>query len=424
MSGVPRADRADAVPTGAASIWRNPNLVILVAGQWVSQVGNTLFGMAMYWFILQRTGSRADLGFAGAVVSFAGLAGLAAGAFVDRWDRRRTMVWTDAVRAVLSLVLVGVALAHRLDVAAVVGVAFSMALLATLFSPAQAALVPAVVPAERLPEANALNQGASAAAQLAGSALGGVVLGALGPVILFGFNGLSFVASVVSLLLLRLPEAAHAGARAAGGGVRALWREVVAGQRAIWQSPFLRRTTSLSLVVNFAMAPLNYLDVAWVRQVLHMGAVVYGLLGIAILAGMIGGSVAAARVQRLFAFRAIALGTLGGAGMSIVAFALVPAVLPDLGFLIVFGALVGIANTAATTVLQAATPDHLRGRVFGTLVALATLATPLGALLTGLAAAALPLPVVFASAGILTALASLLGVGLPDEVRLAVEETA
>jgi DHA3 family macrolide efflux protein-like MFS transporter len=409
---------------GSSSIWKNRNLLILVGGQWVSQIGNAVFSMAMYWFVLQRTGSRADLGFAGSILSLAGIAGLAAGAFVDRWDRRRTMAWTDAIRAVLAFALVGAALVRRLDVVAVVGVAFAISLLGTLFTPAEQALVPSVVDPAHLTEANAVNQGAGATAQLAGAAFGGLILGAFGPVVLFGLNGLSFVVSVASLALLQLPRLAHSAATPRpGGGGSALWREILEGQHAIWGSAFLRRIVPMSLIINFAMAPINYLDVAWVRQVLHLGAFVYGLVGVAILVGMLFGSVVAARVHGRFAYGTLVPASLFSAGGAIFAFSRLPFVVPDLACLALFGVLVGVLNTIGSTVIQQATPDQLRGRVFGTLVALVTLANPLGALLAGLAAAALPLGTVFAATGVLTALASFLGLGLPAEIRVGAVAT-
>jgi MFS transporter, DHA3 family, macrolide efflux protein len=410
---------AETTPKGT-SVWRNRNLLILVAGQWVSQVGNTLFSMAVYWFVLSDTGSRADLGYVGSILSLAGLAGLLAGALVDRWDRRRTMVWTDVVRAVLSLVLVAAALVHTLPVAFLVGCVFLMTLVGTLFSPAEAALVPAVVADQDLVAASGLNQSATSLAQLVGASFGGVVLGLLGPVVLFGFNGLSFAVSVASLLLLRVvsapPRAATAGSL--GQSARALWSDVMRGQRVIWKSPWLRRTVPISLIVNFSLAPVNYLDVAWVRQVLHLGAVVYGLFGVAILVGMLAGAVATAAITARVPLRTILPVGLAAAGLCIVVLSRVPVVAPDLAVLFAFGLFVGVLNTALAPALQRAVPDHLRGRVFGTVLALSTMANPLGALLAGLAAAVVPLGAVFLGAGLLMTFASLLILGLPQELTL------
>ncbi len=404
----------------AVGVWRNRNLLILVAGQWVSQIGNTLFSMAVYWLVLSRTGSRADLGYVGSILSLAGLAGLLAGALVDRWDRRRTMVWTDIVRAALAFLLFAAALDHALPVGLLVGVVFVMTLVGTLFTPAQSALVPSVVAADELVAASSLNQSATSLAQLVGASFGGVILGLLGPVVLFGFNGASFAVSVASLLLLRLAAAPRRppAAAALGASARRLWADIAQGQRVIWKSPWLRRTVPISLIVNFALAPVNYLDVAWVRQVLHLGAVVYGLFGVAIVVGMLAGAIVTGVVMSRVRLGMLLPVGLAAAGLSVMAVSRIPHAAPDLAILVAFGLFVGVLNTATGPILQRAVPEHLLGRVFGTVVALATAANPLGALLSGLAAAVLPLGTVFFAAGALMALSSLLVLGLPDEFTL------
>lgn len=92
-------------------------------------------------------------------------------------------------------------------------------------------------------------------------------------------NGVSFAVSVATLLLLRvagrpLPvcERAPGLSHAPRTILAAIWQ----GQRTIWRISFLRRAMPITVTVNFALAPLNFLNVAWVRQVLHLGAFVYG----------------------------------------------------------------------------------------------------------------------------------------------------
>jgi MFS transporter, DHA3 family, macrolide efflux protein len=394
-----QVDRPSAA--GSGTIWRNRNLLTLVGGQWVSQIGNTLFTMAVYWTVLARTGSRADLGFVGSILALASVFGLVAGAFVDRWDRRRTMIWVDVGRTVLAFALLALALGSQ------------------FFYPAEASMLPAVVSGADLTAATSMNQSSMVMAQLVGASLGGAILGLLGPVILFGFNGVSFGVSVVTLVLLRVtappiaPRQATAGVAAAAG---ALWREIVQGQRTIWASPFLRRALPISCVVNFALAPINFLDVAWVRQVLHLGAFVYGLFGVAILVGMLAGSACASLVATRISLRvALAVG-ITAAGLCIVALSRLPLAVPDLLFLAGFGLAVGVVNTMVTASLQRAVPDRVRGRVFGTLSAFSNMAMPLGGLLTGIGATILPIGAIFAGAGVLLAASSLLIVGLPSDL--------
>lgn len=403
----------------APGLWRNRNLLILVGGQWVSQIGNTLFTMAVYWTVLNRTGSRADLGFVGAVLGLAAVFGLVAGALVDRWDRRRTMIWTDVVRALLAVALLGAALAHRLPVVLLVAVVLVMTLVGQFFYPAESALLPTVVADQDLTAANGVNQSGMALSQLVGATLGGAILGLLGPIVLFGFNAASFAVSVTTLFLLRLASTSARPPRAAGGGVgssaRSLWADIVQGQRTIWRNPFLRRALPITVLVNFALVPISVLDVAWVRQVLHMGAFVYGLFGAAILVGMVAGSVLSGVVAARLRLRPLVFATLAGAGLCIYALSRIPTAAADLAFLVVFGLLVGVINTALSAMMQRAVPDEVRGRVFGAMSAFSNLAIPLGGVVVGVAAAVVSVAAIFAGAGLLFAASSFLVVGLPAE---------
>ncbi len=406
------------VPVG---LWRNRNLLILVGGQWVSQVGNQLFFMAVYWMVLSLTGSRSDLGFVGGILGLASVFGLVAGALVDRWDRRATMVWVDVGRAILAFALFGAARANHLPVVALVALVFVLGLGSQLFNPAASALLPAVVADQDLNAANSMNQSAAALSQLAGASLGGFILGLLGPVVLFGLNGVSFAASVVSLTLLRLGARSPVARQAAHGiraAVRALANDVAQGQRVIWRSPFLRRALPLALLANFAFAPVAFLDVAWVRQVLHAGAFVYGLFGIAVLLGVVAGSAVASNVGRRLSLRAALATTACTAGLCIVALSRIPSVLPDLLCLAGFGVCGGVLETMVTWSVQRAVPDGLRGRVFGTLGAVSTIATPLGGLITGLLAGAFSLGTLFAAAGALIVAATVLTVGMPAQAQI------
>ena len=420
-------DTASASPAEArasAGIWRNRNLLILVGGQWVSQAGTQLFTMAVYWTVLSQTHSRSDLGFVGSLLSLAAIFGLVAGALVDRWDRRRTLIWVDSVRAVLAASLVAAALADRLPVFALVAVVLAMSIVGQFFYPAESALLPAVVAADDLVAANSLNQGASASAQLLGAALGGVILGLLGPTILFGFNALSFAVSVASLMLIRLAVAPPPRVRAAGAGLGAaaasLWREIMEGQRLIWRDPFLRRALPVSVMVNFALAPITFLDVAWVRQVLHLGAVVYGLFGVAIVVGILIGSALASLVAPRVALPRLVMVLVAAAGLCVFGLSRLPVVAPDLAFLAAFGLFVGVLNTAVAAAMQRSVPDAVRGRVFGALSAFSNLAIPFGGLLAGIGAALVPLGALFAGAGLVLAATALLTIGMPGVARLEV----
>lgn len=399
------------------SIWRNRNFAILAAGQWVSQIGNTFYALAIYWFVIAATHSRADLGFVGAASGATGILGLLSGVLVDRWDRRRTMVAADAARAVLSAALGTLAAVGYLPLWLLLSLVLCLSAVGTLFQPAQAALIPAVVEPGALAAANGVTQGLTASANLLGAVLGGALLGLLGPVVLFFTNAASFVGSVFSLGLLRLPQAAYRSP-AEGRRLQSLLRESREGLQAIVRNSYLRRVIPTGIVVNFALMPLNVLDVAWVRQVLHLGALAYGLFGGAILVGILTGSALSGPALRLPA-RTVLVAGVPISGLAVAALSRLPSLLPDLALLFVFGVIVAVINSAVITVVQRATPDELMGRVVATMIALISVANPLGALLAGWSASVAPLADVFLVGGVLMMLATGLLVRLPAAVEEA-----
>ncbi|EQD38779.1 major facilitator superfamily MFS_1, partial [mine drainage metagenome] len=100
--------------TKQPGILRNRNYVVMLSGQLVSQIGNSFFPLAIYWFTFSLTKSRLDLGYLSAVIGVTSILGMLTGVLVDRWDRRRTMIWSDATRAVLAGALAVLAFSGRL----------------------------------------------------------------------------------------------------------------------------------------------------------------------------------------------------------------------------------------------------------------------------------------------------------------------
>lgn len=412
---------------GTTGIMRNRNYLLLLVGQSVSSVGNSCFPLALYWFTLNVTHSRADLGFVATLTSLASLAGLVSGAFVDRWDRRRTMIWSDVTRAALTLILAIIAYAGQLSFLVLALFALALGLVSTVFQPASMALLPNIVGMEEIGPASGMNQGAGAAANLIGTSLGGFLMGLFGPALLILLDCLTFVVSFGSIGMLRLgrcdteaPAVALSDAEAMGA-VRRFVADVLEGQRTIWRSPYLARFVLVAMIVNFAFVPLSFLDVAWVREVLHLGAFAYGLFGGGTVLGVITGSLIVGRLMRRFRLQEIVMGSILLLGAAVAAFSRVPSFVPDLCILFVMGIGLGVVNPAVFTAIQRDTPPALMGRVAGSVMALVQVATPVGAMAAGLLAAVLPLGIIFLASGCLAMLAAglLVGVRAPVEGLVA-----
>lgn len=398
---------------------RNPNLLILLSGQAVSQVGNSLFAIALYWMTLTMTHSRFALAMVAMLGGIAGVTGILAGPLLDRWDRRRTMIWSDAVRLVLSAALGILALTSRLDFPVIIVLTLALRVAGAIFLPSEMALLPKIVSEQELPSANGALQAVGAAANLGGTGFGGVLLGVMGPVGLFLLNAGSFAASLISLYFLQTEREAAKRTKTSGaaGTVPQFLHELREGWQVIRSHPVLRRFITVSLLLNFASVSVTFLDVAWVQQVLHAGAVAYGLLNAALVAGVIGGSLLASVLVRRFGeLRVITAGIILS-GIALVAFALLPYLGCDLALFALLGVSLGALEPTALTAVQRATPAHVMGRVMGALMTMGSLAVPLGALLAGSLASAAPLWVTFGAAGMLMGLASLPLIGITSDLK-------
>ncbi|WP_460808381.1 MFS transporter [Micromonospora zhanjiangensis] len=141
--------------------------------------------------------------------------GLIGGVYADRWDRRRTMAAVDGVRAVLVAVFAVLVATGQAGLPALVGCAFALAALGTLFDASAFAVLPAVVPADRLPVANGrLQAGAAVAGGFVGAPLAGVLF-ALAAALPFAVDAVSYGAAALLALTLRPPApAGHVGGNA------------------------------------------------------------------------------------------------------------------------------------------------------------------------------------------------------------------
>lgn len=182
---------------------RQRPFALLWTGQTLSRLGDFVYEVALAWWVLEATGSAAVMGSV-LVVTFLPmlLLLLVGGVAVDRFHRPRLMIASDLARALVVLGVAALAFADRLEVWHVFVAALVFGLADAFFQPAYAALVPQLVPEADLPSANSLTSVSAQAGRIAGPALGGLIVAALGAPLAFGINGLSFLASTAFLLPL------------------------------------------------------------------------------------------------------------------------------------------------------------------------------------------------------------------------------
>ncbi len=176
-------------------------------------------------------------------------------------------------------------------------------------------------------------------------------------------------------------------------------------------------------MINFAVMPISIMDAAWVREVLHRGAVAYGFFGVAILAGMVLGSLTGSVWEKAWGLTRTLIAGIAVTGLMLLGMAVLPRFFPNLLFLLLAGLGIGAVNAVLSTHIILNTAAPLRGRVAGALMTLTTMATPPGAALVGWASVPLGLPWLFRLSGILIFLLSLGFIGIPSSSASAPEDS-
>ena len=336
--------------------------------------------MAFPLLVLATTGSPAQAG----LVGFAGnipyvLVALPAGALVDRVDRRRLMLVSDAARA-LALASIPIAYAFdALSVAHVAAVAFVEGAFFILFDFAETSSLPHLVAREQLPTAISIHQARVQGADLAGQPLGGVLF-ALHRMAPFVVDVVSYAVSFFALLVIRRPlQDARDEPR------RPVRAEIAEGIAWLWRQRFLRASVFLVAGSNFVGNALFLVLIVRAQELGASPGVVGLMLGF-YGAGSLLGSLLAPSVVRRVDSRHIVIGSLwlwaaGAAALALVGEPLVLGVVVALaGFPLIFW------NVVLASYRYALVPDRLLGRVqsAGRLIAWSTI--PLGALAGGLLA--------------------------------------
>ncbi len=217
-------------------LWRNRDYLLLWSGQLISELGSTASRLAFPLLMLFLTGSPAQAGLLGAAngLPYAFLC-LPAGAYIDRWNRKRVMILCDMGRALalgsipLAYALGALSLAQLYAVAVIEGTLF------TFFNLADTAALPQVVTKEQLPAATAQSQIAYSLSDLLGPTLAGALYG-VGRVLPFLVDAVSYVVSFVSLFFIRT----RFQEERAGREQRRLWGEIREGIVWLWRNPLIR----------------------------------------------------------------------------------------------------------------------------------------------------------------------------------------
>jgi MFS family permease len=352
---------------GVRDLLRIPDFRRLYLAQSISDVGDGMTYLALFLLVLDQTGSMAALALLSILVALPPVVlGLFAGAWADRSDRRRIMVVSDSLRALVVLMLVPAALSGSMPL--VFLLAAVQAVIGTFFSPARMAMIPRVVPREGLLAANSLGQMTRMVAGVVGTALTGLIAGLAGivwPVLVL--DAATFLVSVV--LVLRVTRGAGAPTEANAERIRerGMGGAVVDGLRLIGRSAPLLAAVGGVVVTMLGVGAINVLFIPFLVDELGASPVWAGPLEAAQTIGMVVAGALIATLSARFSVPRLFVGGLAGLAGAIGLLSVAPGPLALLPVLFAAGAFVMPVQASTTTIVQQATTDATRGRVAGAL---------------------------------------------------------
>jgi DHA3 family macrolide efflux protein-like MFS transporter len=413
--GLPDIEAVPAAPSISA---RHPYVRLATNGafsavwlaQIVSSLGDRVHQIALVFLVAGVTNaSPLALGLVFAAMTVPAFAvGPIAGALVDRWDRKWTMVGSDVARAGLVALIPAAAQAH---VSLVFGLVLLVAVCSCFFRPARTAALPHLVPEEDLLTANSAIWVADTGSDLVGYGLGGLFVAFLGDALSLAFwlDSVTYLASGALVAAVAIPRLAPVERRAS---IRA---DLVAGWQFLRRETVLFATTLQAAVAEYGLGALTALSPLLVAA-LPLGGMdaptAYGFFEMAMGIGLVGGGLAIGAVaEKLPKGPAIVAGFVA-IGLALLLFGLTS----NLWLALLLAGVVGLANVAfvvpSQTIFQQRTPDEMLGRVVAIRLAMVN-ATLAGAMVTsGLLAEVFGLSAVLAACGLLTAAAGLAGLAV------------
>lgn len=404
--GAPGQGRAAA----AFRALRHRNFRLFFGGQIISLVGTWMQNVAQAWLIYRLTGSSVllgVLGFVGQIPIFllSPLAGLAA----DRWPRRRVVIATQTVSMLLAFSLAALTLSGHIGPERVKESSLEIIGLATLLGIVNAFDVPArqsflieMVGREDLLNAIALNSSMFNGARVAGPAIAGALVAIVGEGWCFLLNGLSYLAVIAGLFMMRIEnlKPVHDGA--------APLEKLREGFRFAMQTKPIRALLILVAVVSFMALPFSVLMPIFAVKILHGGASAYGWLMGAVGFGAMFGALVLAMRQELRGLGNVVAFAATGLGFSLVLFSASHWFMLSFVILLFSGFAMMMQFTATNTLIQAMVPDQLRGRVMSMYAMMFLGMTPIGSLFAGLLADHIGAPVTVAIGGLVSCLGGLI----------------
>jgi MFS family permease len=364
-------------------------------GQAVSAIGDTVFGTTLVLWVSQvlaRGSPWAPAAVSGILVAAGAavaLVGPAAGVFVDRWNRKSTMMRTEVVRAAMVAVLTGLSFVPVRDLpiglwlAAVYLVVFVLNAAGQFFLPARFATIGDVVHGEEdRARAAGLAEATTSAAGIIGPPIAALLLLTVGFQWALAANAASYAVSYLAIRFLRLAPKPHP-LGPGGGSEASLHAEFSVGLRLFTRNRFLVTLLTVTMICQVGTGAINALNVFFVTRDLHASSRLFGIAEAAVGVGFIAGALVAGRFVRWIGARALTWSGLLATGVLAAGYALQRSFPAGLVMLAIYAMPIAMLNTAVVPLLLAAAPRDYLGRVMAVFTPVNQFASMLSVVISG-----------------------------------------
>ncbi|HMD31775.1 MAG TPA: MFS transporter [Candidatus Acidoferrales bacterium] len=373
---------------------RHRNFRLFFAGQLISLIGTWMQTVAQSWLVYRMTGSAVLLGTVGFVsqipVFFLATVG---GIVADRYPKRQIVVATQATSMILAFLLAWLTLTGRVQVWQIIVLSALLGVVNAFDIPARQSFFVEIVGKDDLQSAIGLNSSIFNGARIIGPAIAGILVALIQEGWCFFVNGVSFIAVITGLLMMRVKE------REIRSGSTDALQEAMEGFRYALGSPTILALLLLVALVSAVGVPYTVLMPIVADRILHGGPRTLGLLMGATGVGAMMGALTLAMHRGVRGLGRIAAAAACGFGASLVLFSFSRWFAVSMVLLIPVGYCVMLQMAATNTLLQTMAPDRLRGRVMALYSMMFMGMAPVGSLGAGFAADRLGVPVTLAIGG-------------------------
>jgi len=370
---------------------RHRNFQLFFSGQLISLIGTWMQNIAQSWLVYRLTGSSLLLGavgFAGQIPVF--LVAPIGGATADRHNRHRVVITTQVASMVLAFVLAALTLTGKVQVWHIFVLAVLLGVVNSFDIPGRQSFLVDMVGKEDLMNAIALNSSMFNGARIVGPAIAGVLVASIGEGWCFFANGVSYIAVIIGLLMMRV----EAPRKLAHGGSHL--RHIIEGFQFVRRTGPIRALLLLLGLISLVAMPYTVLMPVFADRILHGGARGLGILmGATGVGALLGALTLASRSGLSGLGRWIAF-SCAGFGISLILFSLSRNFWLSTSLLVPVGFCMMLDMSSSNTLIQAMVPDELRGRVMAVYSMMFMGMAPFGALIAGALADRIGAPVTVA----------------------------